>query len=200
MATAPRSFRVRATPSPREIKSRDDVELALLKIADTLSRIQKIEIEAAEKARKREEQMHARTLRLRMRALTWARLIKSYADAHRGELTENEARKSETFDHGTLKWRGATSVVLTKSDREVIASLKKLGLRKHFIRTTEEVDREALLKSENRALVSKIPEVKIETRELFYIEPDLIRERFKYDPRRGANPWAVEQREEKKRM
>lgn len=68
--------------------------------------------------------------------------VKAYADAHWAELTG----KSRTLNFGTVGYRISSRLILPASKAaEAIATLKALG-RKEFIKTTETLDRAALLR------------------------------------------------------
>ena len=68
--------------------------------------------------------------------------VKAYADAHRAELTG----KSRTLNFGTVGYRISSRLILPASKAaEAIATLKALG-RKEFVKTTETLDRAALLR------------------------------------------------------
>ena len=68
--------------------------------------------------------------------------VKAYADAHRAELTG----KSRTLNFGTVGYRISSRLILPASKAaEAIATLKALG-RQEFIKTTETLDRAALLR------------------------------------------------------
>ena len=68
--------------------------------------------------------------------------VKAYADAHRAELTG----KSRTLNFGTVGYRISSRLILPASKAaEAIATLKALD-RKEFIKTTETLDRAALLR------------------------------------------------------
>lgn len=68
--------------------------------------------------------------------------VKAYADAHREELTG----KSRKLNFGTVGYRISSRLILPASKAaEAIATLKALG-RKEFIKTTETLDRAALLR------------------------------------------------------
>lgn len=68
--------------------------------------------------------------------------VKAYADAHRAELTG----KSRKLNFGTVGYRISSRLILpaTKAT-EAIVTLKAMG-RKEFIKTTETLDRAALLR------------------------------------------------------
>lgn len=68
--------------------------------------------------------------------------VKAYADAHRAELTG----KSRTLNFGTVGYRISSRLILPATKAaEAIVTLKAMG-RKEFIKTTETLDRAALLR------------------------------------------------------
>lgn len=68
--------------------------------------------------------------------------VKAYADAHRAELTG----KSRKLNFGTVGYRISSRLILpTSKAAEAIVTLKAMG-RKEFIKTTETLDRAALLR------------------------------------------------------
>lgn len=68
--------------------------------------------------------------------------VEAYVDAHRAELTG----KSRTLNFGVVGYRLSSKLILPPAKTaEAIAALKSLGHRE-FIRTTETLDRAALLR------------------------------------------------------
>ncbi len=68
--------------------------------------------------------------------------VKAYADAHRAELTG----KSRKLNFGTVGYRISSRLILPATKAaEAIVTLKAMG-RKEFIKTTETLDRAALLR------------------------------------------------------
>lgn len=74
--------------------------------------------------------------------------LKTYCEAHRMRLTEGGKTKTAKFLTGVVAWRARPPAVRLPRAREaladLIARLKALGLDR-FIRTKEEVDKEAML-------------------------------------------------------
>ncbi|MDP3900711.1 MAG: host-nuclease inhibitor Gam family protein [bacterium] len=92
----------------------------------------------------------------------------AYANANREELTDNGKKKTVNLPTGTLAWRMTPpSVILRKVD-EVIKALKQLKLDR-FIRTKEEVDKEAMLKEPEVA--KTVSGVTISQHEEFSVKP-----------------------------
>lgn len=69
----------------------------------------------------------------------------AYAEAHRDELTDSGKRKTVKVPTGTFGWRMTPPAVSLRDIKSILVSLKSLGL-KQFIRTNEEIDKEAMLK------------------------------------------------------
>lgn len=76
--------------------------------------------------------------------------LKIWAEANRQALTGGDKTKSADLGTGILKWRQRPpSVRLSKVD-QVIERIKALGLTR-FLRTKEEIDKEAMLKEPEAA-------------------------------------------------
>jgi phage host-nuclease inhibitor protein Gam len=97
--------------------------------------------------------------------------LATYAESHRGELLKGNA-KSVKLATGVLEWRfNPPSIGLTKV-AEVLKQLKAKGLTQ-YIRITEEVDKEALLKAgETKVGELGIKGIKFNRVEQFAATPD----------------------------
>ena len=69
----------------------------------------------------------------------------AFAEAHRDELTDGGKRKTVEVPTGTFGWRMTPPSVKLRDVESILESLKALKLER-FIRTKEEVDKEAMLK------------------------------------------------------
>lgn len=76
-----------------------------------------------------------------------AKGVHIWCEANRDELTRNGKVKYAKLATGKINWRAKPPKVTLKKVEEVIARLKELKLNKQFIRTKEEVDKEAILKN-----------------------------------------------------
>ncbi len=92
----------------------------------------------------------------------------AYAEAHRNELTDGGKRKTVEVPTGTFGWRMTPSAVSLRDVESILKSLKSLGLER-FIRTKEEVDKEAMLKEPDVA--STVKGVSVSQREEFIAKP-----------------------------
>ena len=92
----------------------------------------------------------------------------AFAEAHRDELTDGGKRKTVEVPTGTFGWRMTPPSVKLRDVESILESLKALKL-KRFIRTKEEVDKEAMLKEPETAKTVK--GVSISQHEEFVAKP-----------------------------
>lgn len=95
--------------------------------------------------------------------------IQDYCSSNRATLTKNGKTKSYKFFHGTIGWRTRPPKVSLRGIPQILETLKKKKLT-DFIRTTDEVDKEAILKSPSKVKGVKGITVGSEGED-FYIEP-----------------------------
>ncbi len=94
--------------------------------------------------------------------------VQIWCEAHRKELTDDGKTKTATLGSGTVAWRMNPPKVVLKGIENILAAFKKLGLDR-FIRTKEEVNKEAILVEPEA--VKAVPGIKIEQNEEFVITP-----------------------------
>lgn len=96
-----------------------------------------------------------------------------FFEANRGELTEGGARKSADLVTGTIgEHTNPYKVELAEKKEVVLTNLRQLGLSDRFIRTVEEINREAMLESnENRTLAATVKGVRIVQVVEFCVKP-----------------------------
>jgi phage host-nuclease inhibitor protein Gam len=92
----------------------------------------------------------------------------AYAEAHRDELTDGGKRKTIEVPTGIFGWRMTPPAVSLRDVKSILKSLKSLGLER-FIRTKEEIDKEAILKEPNVA--TRVRGVSISQHEEFIAKP-----------------------------
>ncbi len=95
----------------------------------------------------------------------------AYAESNRDELTNGEKRKTVEVPTGTFGWRMTPPAVSLRDIPSILKNLKALKL-KRFIRTKEEVDKEAMLKEPDVA--NKVKGVSIGQREEFVAKPSVL--------------------------
>lgn len=94
--------------------------------------------------------------------------LRTWCGANRALLTESGKRKFADLGTGKVEWRLAPQKVTIKDVEAVLAAIKTLGLP--FIRTKEEVDKEAMRADAARARL--VPGVRIGSEgETFAVEP-----------------------------
>lgn len=92
-----------------------------------------------------------------------------WAAANRKELTKDGKTKTAVLATGELRWRMTPPAVSLKSVKDVLAALAKAKLSR-FIRTKQEVDKEAILKEPDA--IKNIAGITIGQREEFVIVPN----------------------------
>ncbi len=112
---------------------------------------------------------------LQQEVLASAKSLYAFANAHRPALTESGQRKSATLGtSGSVQWYTTPAAVDIENVADVLDRIKKLGFNQ-FIRTKEEINKEALL--ENEALAATIQGVRIQRQDKFAIKPRGVKER-----------------------
>lgn len=96
-----------------------------------------------------------------------SRGVQAWAEVHRTDLLKGGG-KTVKLASGKLSWRTRPPSVAVRGAALVIAALKRLGLRR-FIRSKEEVDKEAILKEP--AAVVDVKGISIDQGEDFVIVP-----------------------------
>jgi phage host-nuclease inhibitor protein Gam len=99
-----------------------------------------------------------------------AKGVKLYCEANRAALTKEGRVKFHEFASGVVKWRLTPWAVNLKNVAEVMSLIKAKGLLQ-YIRTKEEIDKEALL-ADRETLGDSIKGVTIGQKEEFTIEPN----------------------------
>ncbi|ADE84761.1 host-nuclease inhibitor Gam family protein [Rhodobacter capsulatus] len=96
--------------------------------------------------------------------------LKMFCEVNRDRLTRGNKVKFARFTTGEISWKLRPAKVTIRKVDEVLATIKKLGLAAQFIRTKEELNKEAMLA--NRQLAKTIAGVTIGSDgEDFIVEP-----------------------------
>lgn len=91
-----------------------------------------------------------------------------WCEANREAITQAGKTKTATFTTGEIAWRTRPPSVVVRGAEAVLDSLRRLGLTR-FIRTKEEVNKEAIL-NEPKAVAS-VPGISISQGEDFAVTP-----------------------------
>ncbi len=94
--------------------------------------------------------------------------VQTWCEANRAELTRDGKTKTVKLGSGEVRWRTRPKSVMVRGAGIVIAALKRLGLDR-FIRTKEEVDKEAILREPDA--VQDVKGITISQGEDFVIVP-----------------------------
>ena len=145
MATRKNNTRIKATAIDVP-KTQAEAELLLLVIGRAQREVKKIERDMNEHMAEIKDdfekaaQPHNNAIVEKFQALhTWA-------EAHRDDLLIDKS-KTAKLSSGELRWRWTPKKVTVKKVEDVISRLKRLKLNQ-FIRTKEEIDKEAILGDE----------------------------------------------------
>ncbi len=94
--------------------------------------------------------------------------VQAWCEANRDTLTQSGKVKSHTFASGEVKWRMRPPSVVIRAADVVIDALKSLGLGR-FVRTKEEVNREAILADPEA--IAAVKGITISQKEDFVVTP-----------------------------
>jgi phage host-nuclease inhibitor protein Gam len=100
----------------------------------------------------------------------WTGLLRDYCEANRDRLTDGGRSKTVAFGSGKCAWRHRPPSAKWRGKIELlIERIKEAGLASIFIRTKEEVDKEALAADPDQA--AKVGVTVKSAGEDFYVEP-----------------------------
>jgi phage host-nuclease inhibitor protein Gam len=148
---------------------RDQVNAAIAEIG-TLQRDRvRLEAEMNDELEAVKARCNAKTKPMGERITELGKGVKLYCEANRATLTKDGRVKFHDFATGKVNWRLTPWACSLKKIDEVLALLKAKGLTQ-YIRTKEEVDKEALL-ADRATLADTIKGVSFGQKEEFAIEP-----------------------------
>jgi len=167
MAANPK--RIKAKSLANAPQTRDDVIADIAQIGICQRERQKIEARMNDELAKVREEFETEALAHAEEIKRLAAGVQIWCEANRVELTSNGKIKTVNFATGDVKWRLRPPSVAIRTAEAVIEALKNLKLDR-FIRTKEEVNKEAILAEPSA--VSGVRGIKINTDlEDFVIEP-----------------------------
>jgi phage host-nuclease inhibitor protein Gam len=142
MATKKQRVKSRAIDDAPQTK--DDVVLQIALIGGKQRQRAMIEAKMNDELAAIREKYESQALPLADEITSLSAGVQSWCEAHRDELTQNRKVKTCVFASGEVKWRLRPPSVALKKVDAVIEALKSLSLTR-FIRTKEEVNKEAIL-------------------------------------------------------
>lgn len=164
----PKAARIKQEAAPFVPQTRDAVTEAIAEIGRRQRERDRIQAEMNDElavVRQRwEEQARPHAERIQRLAAG----VQGWCEAHREELTEHGKRKTARLASGEVRWRTRPPSVLARGLDKILQALKDLQLTR-FIRTKEELDKEAIL-AEPEA-VKHVKGITIQQKEDFVIVP-----------------------------
>lgn len=136
--------RVKTATFAVRYQNRDEVELAIKQIGDLQRQLQATEIEQNNELAEITQKFAPKLTALQEQIKPMQEAVQAWCESHRDELTKNGKTKTANFNTGEVQWRQRPPSVAVRGADSVIESLKTLGLVR-FIRTKEEVNKEAML-------------------------------------------------------
>ena len=118
-------------------QTRDEVETAIKEIGDLNRELERLAIE-------QNDRLAAITEEYKEKLVPKQDAVQAWCESRRDELTLNGKTKTGTFNTGEVQWRQRPPSVGIRGTESVIESLHTLGLVR-FIRTKEEINKEAML-------------------------------------------------------
>jgi phage host-nuclease inhibitor protein Gam len=146
-------------PEFRVPQNSDEASDAIAKIGLAQRECTRIEADMNDELAKIKEKYERQALPFRQEIESRAHGVQAYCDAHRGDLTNAYKVKFVKFASGEINWRTRPPRVVIKSLEAVLQALKLMKLDR-FIRTKEEINKEAMLEEPDVALTVKGVEIK----------------------------------------
>lgn len=150
-------------------QSREDVNNAIAEIGRCQRERARIEAEMNDKLAAVRAEHEAAAKPHADRIVDLQRGVQLWCEANRDELTKGGKVKTARMASGEVSWRMRPPSVTVRGADAVLKTLKALGLGS-FIRTKEELDKEAILAAPGD--VAGVRGISISQREDFVIKPD----------------------------
>lgn len=151
-------------------QSREEVEQLIEVVGDLTRTLTRIEADLGDAIARTKAEFERRAELPKIALLEAQTRIQGWCEANRAELTGGKT-KTAAFATGEVKWRLRPPSATVRSAEAVIAWLKE-NLGGRFVRTKEEVDKEAILANAASDAPVAIPGVTVKSAgEDFVIEP-----------------------------
>ncbi|MDA5607123.1 host-nuclease inhibitor Gam family protein [Pasteurella multocida] len=141
-------------------QTRDEVEVAIKEIGDLQRQLEATAIEQNNELAEITEKFAPKLTALQEQIKPIQEAVQAWCESHRDELTNNGKTKTGSFNTGDVQWRQRPPSVGIRGMDSVLDSLKMRGLTQ-FIRTKEEINKEAMLNEPETA--ASVPGVTIKT-------------------------------------
>ncbi|PJG86190.1 host-nuclease inhibitor Gam family protein [Conservatibacter flavescens] len=157
---ARKATRIKTNTFSVRYQTRDEVEVAIKEIGDLQRKLEAKVIEQNNRLAEITEEYAPQMNEIKAELEPIQAAVQAWCESHRDELTNNGKTKTGNFNTGDVQWRQRPPSVSVRGADSVIENLHTLGLTR-FIRTKEEVNKEAMLNEPE--LASMVAGVTIKT-------------------------------------
>jgi len=169
---AKKATRIKADTFVVRYQTRDEVETAIKEIGDLNRELERLAIEQNDKLAAITEEYAPLMNEVKDKAKPMMEAVQAWCESRRDELTQNGKTKTVDFTTGLVKWRIRPPSVKVTGVAAVLAWMKEKTAFAEFIRTKEEIDKDAVLNQKERFADGQVPGLKIVSGlEDFVIEP-----------------------------
>lgn len=141
---AKRATRIKTDTFAVRYQTRDEVESAIKEIGDLNRELERLAIEQNDRLAAITEEYAPLMNAVKEKLEPKQDAVQAWCESRRDELTQNGKTKTGSFNTGEVQWRQRPPSVGIRGADAVLESLRTLGLVR-FIRTKEEVNKEAML-------------------------------------------------------
>lgn len=141
---AKRATRIKTDTFAVRYQTRDEVETAIKEIGDLNRELERLAIEQNDRLAAITEEYAPLMNAVKEKLEPKQDAVQAWCESRRDELTQNGKTKTGSFNTGEVQWRQRPPSVGIRGADAVLESLRTLGLVR-FIRTKEEVNKEAML-------------------------------------------------------
>ena len=141
---AKKATRIKTDTFAVRYQTRDEVEVAIKEIGDLNRELERLGIEQNDSLAEITEKYAPLMNAVKEKLAPKQDAVQAWCESRRDELTNNGKTKTGTFNTGEVQWRQRPPSVGIRGADSVLESLRTSGLDR-FIRTKEEVNKEAML-------------------------------------------------------
>lgn len=132
-------------------QSREEAAAAVARIGEIAREVARREADLGDQLARIKEAVENALAPQREEADRLLRGLETWASANRRELTGGDKTKTVDLGSGLIKWRLKPAKVTIRGAEAVIEAIKSMGFAKKFLRTTVEINKEAMLADKDRA-------------------------------------------------
>lgn len=166
--TATPAMKIKSKAAAFAPQKREEIEVAIEKIGVAQRERTRIQAEMNDELAVLKRDYEEKAKPFAEEISTLSKGVQAWCESHRDDLTRAGKVKTSSFTTGEVSWRITPPKVLVKGAEAVLDALRRFGLDR-FIRTKEEINKEAIL-NEPEAVVA-VKGVSITQSEEFVIKP-----------------------------